>query len=126
VIVVAAALISNGRVLVARRSAPAELAGQWEFPGGKVEADESDAEALKRECDEELGISIDVHELLGVALVRAGVELRIYRAVLLNGAPHALQDHDELRWVVEDELDDLDWLAPDRPLLPAIQTALRQ
>src|SRR3954469_7206480 len=52
-LVVAAALIRHGRVLAARRCRPAELADGWEFPGGKVEAGESEAAALVRELEEE-------------------------------------------------------------------------
>ena len=63
-LVVAAAIVRDGRVLAAQRSYPAELAGQWEFPGGKVEPDEMPRAALVREIGEELGMRVDVHERL--------------------------------------------------------------
>ena len=123
-VVVGAAIVRAGRVLAARRSAPPELAGGWEFPGGKVEPGESDAAALARECREELGISIAVAELLGATELGPAWELRVYRADLVTGEPRALQDHDELRWLHADELESVRWLPADRPLLAAVAAAL--
>ena len=113
-------------MLGARRSAPADLAGRWEFPGGKAEDGESDREALARECREELGVTVTVGPLLGTESVRAGVELRIYAAELIAGEPRPLQDHDELRWLTADELDTVDWLPADRPVLAAVALRLRR
>lgn len=60
VLVVAAALVdADGRVLIARRPAGKALAGLWEFPGGKLEPAERPEEALIRELHEELGLSVD-------------------------------------------------------------------
>jgi 8-oxo-dGTP diphosphatase len=122
--VVGAAVIDRGLVLCARRSAPAELAGRWEFPGGKVEPAESEQAALRRECREELGVEIEVGALLGEVEIRAGLTLRLYLATLTAGEPMPLQDHDELRWVDAAGLDALDWLPADRPLLPAVHLGL--
>jgi 8-oxo-dGTP diphosphatase len=123
-IVVAAAIVRAGLVLAARRSGPPELAGRWEFPGGKVEAGESDAVALVRECVEELAVTVRVGALLGVAAISDRLELRLYRAGLVSGTPVAGADHDELRWVGAGSLDALDWLPADRPLLPAVRELL--
>jgi 8-oxo-dGTP diphosphatase len=127
VIVVGAALIRDGLVLAARRSRPPELAGRWEFPGGKREAGEADVDALIRECREELNIDIVVGASLGTTSVRAGMELRIYLGTLRAGepTPNPLDSHDELRWVGADELEGLDWLPADRPLLPALRPHLK-
>ena len=59
-VVVGAVIVREGRVLAARRTRPADLAGQWEFPGGKVEECESLPEALVRELREELSATITV------------------------------------------------------------------
>jgi 8-oxo-dGTP diphosphatase len=123
-VVVGAAIVRAGRVLAARRSAPPELAGGWEFPGGKVEPGESDAAALARECREELGVSVAVAELLGATELGPARELRVYRADLVTGQPRALQDHDELRWLAADELESVRWLPADRPLLAAVAAVL--
>ncbi len=65
VLVAAGALIdADGRLLLAERPAGKSMAGLWELPGGKVEAGESPEAALIRECQEELGITIDAHDLV--------------------------------------------------------------
>lgn len=63
--VVAAILEQNGRILLAQRGAGSDQAGLWEFPGGKVEAGESQPEALARELDEELGICARIGDHVG-------------------------------------------------------------
>jgi len=123
-VVVGAAIVRDGRVLAARRSAPPELAGGWEFPGGKVEAGESEPAALMRECREELGVEVTVAELLGSAPGGVKLELRVYRVVLVAGQPRPLQDHDELRWLSAAELDSVGWLPADRPLLGVVAALL--
>ncbi|MEU1421680.1 MULTISPECIES: NUDIX domain-containing protein [unclassified Kitasatospora] len=124
-IVVGGALVHRGRVLAARRSAPAEVAGRWEFPGGKVEPGETQPQALERELLEELGVRARALEPLpGAWLVRPGLELRLWVAELLSGDPRPLQDHDELRWLGPAELDGLDWLDHDREVLPHLTRLL--
>jgi 8-oxo-dGTP diphosphatase len=124
-VVVAAAVLHEGRVLGARRSAPADLAGMWEFPGGKVEPGESDEAALVRECREELGIEISVGRLVGIAEIGPGVVLRLYLAEHLLGFPEAMQDHDLTQWLLPSELASVPWLPADEPLLPALAALLR-
>lgn len=123
-VVVGAAIVRDGRVLAARRSAPPALAGGWEFPGGKVEPGESAEAALARECREELGVSIAVGALLGTADIRPGYALHVYVAALLAGEPRPLEDHDALAWLSGDELDDVPWLPADRPVLAAVRGQL--
>src|SRR4028119_372600 len=65
VIVVGAAVLDGRRLLAARRLEPPQLAGGWELPGGKVEAGESEEEALVRECREELGVDIRLLRRIG-------------------------------------------------------------
>ncbi|MDP9117245.1 MAG: (deoxy)nucleoside triphosphate pyrophosphohydrolase [Actinomycetota bacterium] len=122
--VVGAAIVHLGRVLAARRSAPAELAGEWEFPGGKVEAGESDEDALVRECREEIGVEIAVGRLLGAGRTAQGLTLRVYLAEHLVGFPEALVDHDELRWLGPDQLDTVRWLPADLPFVAAVKASL--
>ena len=129
--VVGAALIDDrGRVLVAQRGS-GTLAGLWEFPGGKVEPGESDLSALARECTEELGVRVAPQTFLGeVPLdgVVAGGDpgtstLRVWSGRIVGGELVA-HEHTELRWLGADELEELDWIAADRPLLPAVRALL--
>jgi 8-oxo-dGTP diphosphatase len=120
-LVVGAAILLDGAVLAARRTSPPELAGRWEFPGGKVEPDESPEEALVREIGEELGCRIEVTGWLpGSALIGDRHELRVAVAVLVEGEP-VPTEHDLVRWVGAVDLDALDWLEPDRPFLLALR-----
>ncbi|MBO1420123.1 NUDIX domain-containing protein [Streptomyces sp. FH025] len=120
-IVVGGALIRDGRVLAARRSAPEAVAGRWEFPGGKAEPGETEAQALERELLEELGVRARaLRRLPGAWAVRPGLELRFWAAELLSGEPRALEDHDELRWLGAAELDSVDWIEHDRDVLPHV------
>ena len=123
--VVAAALVRDGRVLAARRSRPLELAGGWEFPGGKVEAGETEAAALARELEEELAVGIRVGARLGEA-TDGRIRLVLYAAVVLDGEPQPDADHDEARWLTLDELDEVGWLPIDRDLLPLIAPLLQR
>ncbi|MEO8889379.1 MAG: (deoxy)nucleoside triphosphate pyrophosphohydrolase [Jatrophihabitantaceae bacterium] len=123
-VVVAAAIVRAGRVLAARRSAPADLAGRWEFPGGKLEPGESEAGALARECREELGVQIAVGPLIAEGPIHPRLVLRLYAAAVVSGEPGPLQDHAELRWLATADLDALDWLPADRSLLASVRPLL--
>ncbi|MEU0071230.1 (deoxy)nucleoside triphosphate pyrophosphohydrolase [Streptomyces sp. NPDC006332] len=122
IVVVGAALFDGGRLLAARRSAPPELAGRWELPGGKVERGETPEAALVRELREELGIAAEHGERVpGEWPLRAPYVLQVWTARLLPGSdgPRPLQDHDELRWLTPEELWDVDWLEQDVPAVRA-------
>lgn len=122
--VVGAAIIRDGRVLAARRTFPAEAAGRWEFPGGKVEPGETPDAALVREIAEELGCAIAVDGwLAGEAAIGSTHVLTVARGTLLSGEPHP-HEHDTVRWLAADELDDVDWLEPDRPFLDEMRSLL--
>ncbi len=122
--VVGAAIVRGGRVLAARRTAPASAAGRWEFPGGKVEPGETDAGSLVREVEEELGVRVRVDRwLAGAEEVGERYLLRVAVAVLEAGEP-APTEHDELRWLGAAELDQVDWLDADRPFLDELSHLL--
>lgn len=119
--VVGAAIIDGGRVLACRRTHPAHAAGRWEFPGGKVEEGESGEDALCREIAEELGCGIEVLTWLpGSTPIGDTHELRVAVVRLLTGTPTPVT-HDRVRWLAAGELDEVDWLEPDRPFVDALR-----
>ncbi|MFC5993935.1 NUDIX domain-containing protein [Pseudonocardia hispaniensis] len=124
-VVVATALVRNGRVLAAQRSRPAALAGRWELPGGRVEPGESETDAVVRECREELGTLVRPDGRLGTDLpIDVGV-LRVHRAAPVPGAPEPRPlEHRDVRWVGPHELADLDWVDADRAVLDDVAAEL--
>ncbi|CAM5686135.1 (deoxy)nucleoside triphosphate pyrophosphohydrolase [Streptomyces aurantiogriseus] len=118
IVVVAAALLDGDRLLAARRSAPPELAGRWELPGGKVEPGERPEDALVRELREELGVDAEVVERVpGEWPLKSPYVLHVWTARLRPGspAPAPLEDHDALRWLTPERIWDVDWLDQDVP-----------
>jgi 8-oxo-dGTP diphosphatase len=121
-VIVGAAIITAGRVLGCARNHPPELAGKWEFPGGKVEPGETEIEALVRECREELDVEIVVGDRIGgdIRLGHHGTVLRIYSATLNGGEPRAIE-HAEIRWLGVDDIDSVPWLPADAPIVAALR-----
>lgn len=125
-VVVAAAIERDGRYLVARRTRPADVAGRWEFPGGKVEPGETEEQALVREIREELGVGIAVGKRVpGEWPLRDDLVLHLYRAILVadEGEPKPLEQHDQIRWVMPQDFDDVDWLPSDLDAVNALRAA---
>ena len=125
-LVVGVALLHAGRLLAARRSYPADTAGRWELPGGKVDPGESPEEALVREVEEELGCRIAVTGWLAPeTTIRDGLVLRVATAGLVDREPlPRVGEHDAIRWLRPDELGLVDWLDADRPFVHALGEAL--
>ena len=119
--VVGVAVVRDGLVLAAYRPGPD---GGWEFPGGKVEPGETEEQAAVREIREELDLEIKVGESLGPGVdISAAYRLHVYLATVVAGDP-VLREHAELRWFARDELDESDWLVPDRPFVRALRIRL--
>ncbi len=122
-VIVAAALVDgDGRVLVQQRAAGRPMAGLWEFPGGKIEPGERMEDALVRELAEELGISTESACLapagFGTASKEGGGELLLllYICRKWRGIPQAL-DAAALRWLHPRNLHDLPMPPADIPLI---------
>lgn len=125
-VIVGAAIIAEGRVLACERAEPPDMAGRWEFPGGKVEPGEDDAEALVRECQEELGVTIEVCDRVGgdVVLGHGRAILRVYAARIIGAETPRPIEHAELRWLAADELGSVVWLPADAPIVAALPPLL--
>ena len=90
ILVAAGVIVREHKVLLSQRKADSHLAGTWEFPGGKVEADEDPRAALKRELEEELGVWAHVGDALDVTFHRyetKSVLLLFFHATLLPDSP---------------------------------------
>ncbi|MGY1436583.1 (deoxy)nucleoside triphosphate pyrophosphohydrolase [Streptomyces reniochalinae] len=126
-VVVAAALIESGHLLAARRSAPADLAGFWELPGGKIEPGESPTQAVTRELREELGVEAHaLHRIPGEHRLTKNMVLRAWRVCLRQGDPQPLQDHDRLRWLSFHDLYEVPWLPQDLSFVEWVSGELRR
>lgn len=127
--VVAAALIGeDGRVLLQQRSPGRQMAGLWEFPGGKIEAGETPEAALVRELREELGIEVDLPSLSPATFASAGLEgrhllLLLYICRDWSGVPQAL-DAAALRWVHPQQMHDLPMPPADKPLIDLLDALI--
>ena len=125
--VVAGVINSRGLVLIAQRSERMSSPLCWEFPGGKVEQDESEQAALKRELGEELDIEVDITGFLirsQVVHLQMTIEMSIYACTISGGTPQA-KEHKQLRWVLADELEDYVWAPADIPIIDYVSDWLK-
>ena len=120
--VVAGAIVEQSKLLVAQRNENTASSLLWEVPGGKVEAGESDQQALIRELREELEIDVRVHEFLASSTVvvdERQIEMLVYRCSIQYGQPQAIE-HKQIRWMTADQLSTLSWAPADIPILPQL------
>ena len=124
-LVVAAALVDpDGRVLIAQRPEGKQLAGLWEFPGGKVEPGERPEETLIRELNEELSISVKEPCLAPLSFASHRYEdfhllMPLYVCRRWEGTPTAVE-HQAIRWVILTRLREFPMPPADEPLIPAL------
>ena len=141
--IVAAAIIRSGtvrgaessspavpEVLIGRRTAPAALAGCWEFPGGKLEPGETPHQGVHREIREELGIEIDLGEELSPAdgdgwPIGKNLRMKVFYARMREATqtPAPLEGHDLLRWAaIDSHLMDYTWIPANIPIVKKLIT----
>ncbi len=125
--VTAAIITRDGKVLAARRGPGKHLEGYWEFPGGKLEKNETPEGCLERELAEEFRIRSKAGAYIGESVYDYGekiVRLLGYEVEHLSG-DFELVDHDELRWLEVDQLSDVKWAPADIPLVEQYETRAR-
>lgn len=124
--VVAAVIFDRGKILATQRGY-GEWKDWWEFPGGKIEADESPEEALLREIHEELDCGIHVDGLIDtVEYDYPGFHLimSLYRCGLQEGSAILLLEHEGARWLTGDDLGSVGWLPADEMVLDKVRALL--
>ena len=117
--VVAALIYNNGKVLIAKRSTGnPEVLGKWEFPGGKVEPNETEEHAIEREINEEFELTIKAKEYLTHNVLETPtktIDLKLYSCDYIEGEFN-LHDHSEYNWVEPKDLLTYDLAPADIPL----------
>lgn len=127
--VVGAVIVREDTVFAARRNPERSAGGLWEFPGGKVEPGETPEQALARELEEELSVTVAVGPLVDRSLSTVGeksIELACYLATLTGAEPSASTDHDAMQWIPLLELDQWDWAPGDVPIIPGLPQRIRE
>ena len=119
ILVVAALIKKNNDVLIARRSTGDEnVLGKWEFPGGKVEPNETEGHAIEREIKEEFELDIKANKYITNNVCEyptKTVDLRLYECEYISGE-FKLHDHSEYKWANINELLNYDLAPADIPL----------
>lgn len=120
--VTAAIIVENNRVMLTRRAPTEKLAGKWEFPGGKVESEESLEECVVRELKEELSLNVKADKIITRSMYTYdhGKFEIIAIAVTINDGELKLSVHDKVSWVPFDELLSYDILPADIPIAKTI------
>ena len=120
--VVAGAVTRSGKLLIAQRSSSMSAPLLWELPGGKVEEQETEQQALKRELHEELSIDVDVQSYLMESTIMHKdrcIHMRVYACSIRDGEPIALE-HARLQWIDAHEIHHFSWAPADVPLLDSL------
>lgn len=121
--VTAAILIKDDKFLIAQRKANNKLPNKWEFPGGKVENDETPEQCLKREMKEEFGIDVSVGEFLAESVYdydHISIKLLAYRTFWDDGEIR-IKAHQSIGWVTTDEIEHYDFAPADIPFVEKIR-----
>jgi ADP-ribose pyrophosphatase len=116
--VTAAIIVQQGKILLARRQKGDALAGQWEFPGGKIEPGETPEQCLAREIMEEFGVTVEIQEFFAASTYRyqhIAIELLAYHTTYISGTFQTFV-HTELAWVAPEQLMSYNLSAADIPI----------
>lgn len=124
---VVAAIIRNGNKIFATQRGYGEFKDGWEFPGGKIEENETPEQALVREIKEELDADIKVGELIDWVeydYPNFHLSMGCFWAEIISGNL-VLKEHEAARWLTREQLDDVDWLPADLALIEKIKESMQ-
>ncbi|MBQ8814595.1 MAG: (deoxy)nucleoside triphosphate pyrophosphohydrolase [Lachnospiraceae bacterium] len=124
--VVAAIIVHEDRILATQRGY-GDFKDGWEFPGGKVEENETPQEALVREIKEELDAEIEVGELLDTVeydYPKFHLSMDCFICTVKSGEL-VLKEHEAAKWLTKETLDSVDWLPADKGVVEKIKAVLR-
>ena len=118
-IIVAGIITQDNKFFIAQRSKQDENYGKWEFPGGKLENNETDQECLKRELREELSIEAQIGRFVCSSYFEQNgidYELKAYYVRSFSGTI-TLNEHQHMKWVTKEEFHSFEFPAPDLPII---------
>lgn len=124
--VVAALIWDKDKFLICQRPANKKRGLLWEFVGGKVEQGETKEQALIRECQEELAITVDPHEVFTEVTHEypdITVQLTLFNCTILRGQPQLLE-HNDMKWITPAEIPDFEFCPADVEILKKIIEAV--
>lgn len=116
------------QVLIAKRPLDKHKGGYWEFPGGKVEVDETDSHALSREILEEINLTIEQPEFFETIQFNYPekiVLLKFYLVTEFSGIEKGLEDQ-EIKWVSVEELKDFQFPEANQPIVERLQVEYKR
>lgn len=120
--VVAGIIYKNDKFLIAQRNLKKSQGGLWEFPGGKVEPEESYQDALKREIKEEFNADIEVGDFVGENVhhyPERDIKLIFYKAKLISDKMELLE-HEDIRWITKEDKDSFEFAGADNKVFDLI------
>lgn len=120
--VVAALIWNNDRFMICQRPAQKARGLLWEFVGGKVEPNETKEQALIRECQEELAVTLSVGEMFMDVTHQypdLTVHLTLFNAAIVDGVPKMLE-HNDIKWIKPSEIPNYDFCPADEEILKKI------
>jgi len=120
--VTAAIIERDGKFLIAKRKKGKHLENKWEFPGGKIEQQETPQECLARELEEEFGIIAEIADFIAESFFDYGdIKIRLlgYRVKYISGE-FKLNAHDDIKWISASEFIEFDFAEADLPLIEKI------
>ena len=122
--VVAALIWNNNKFLICQRPAHKVRALLWEFVGGKVESGEAKEQALIRECQEELAVTLSVDDVFMDVVHEypdITVHLTLFNATIAEGVPQKLE-HNDIKWILPSEIPQYNFCPADREILKKIMS----